>query len=245
VSFDGQDANETQRQLREVLRQYPPGIQELLRLDPSLATREDYLGPYPALAGFLAQHPEVLRNPSYFFGTTRFDTPYDNRARALNLFGDILAGAAFLIGFVTVVGAITWIVRQIIEHRRWVAMTRIQTNAHSKLLDRLTANEDLLAYIQSPAGRHFLESAPIPIEQTSRTISAPVGRILWSVQAGIVMMVVGVGMWFVKNTLFVELEEAIYVVSILAISLGAGFVLSALVAYVLSQHLGLLESPKT
>ena len=40
----------------------------------------------------------------------------------------------------------------------------MQYQVHNKLLDRFTSNEDLLAYVQTPAGRRFLESAPIPLQ---------------------------------------------------------------------------------
>ncbi len=59
---------------------------------------------------------------------------------------------------------LTWLIRTFIDYRRWLRLTRIQTDAHTKLLDRLTSNEDLMAYIQSPSGRRFLESAPIALD---------------------------------------------------------------------------------
>ena len=102
---------------------------------------------------------------------------------------------------------------------------------------------DLLAYIQSPAGRQFLEPTPSLLDG-SRAISAPIGRILWSVQAGVVLAVVGVGVWLVRNSLIEELAGPMSAVAVLAISLGLGFALSALVAYLLSHRLGLLELPK-
>jgi hypothetical protein len=49
----------------------------------------------------------------------------------------------------------------------------VQVEMHGKLLDRLTTNEDLLAYAQSPAGSRFLESTPISLEAESAR-SAPV-----------------------------------------------------------------------
>jgi len=45
----------------------------------------------------------------------------------------------------TVIGALTWIIRTVIDHRRWIRMSKVQTEAHSKLLDRLTLQ--LAAYI--------------------------------------------------------------------------------------------------
>src|SRR6476469_5382588 len=55
---DEQNARQTRDRLREIFEQYPPSVSQVLRLDPSLATRPDYLASYPMLAAFLAQHPE-------------------------------------------------------------------------------------------------------------------------------------------------------------------------------------------
>src|SRR5690349_8445869 len=57
------NARDVQQQLREILDNYPPTLRQLIRLDPSLMQREDYMVAYPALVGFLQQHPEILRNP--------------------------------------------------------------------------------------------------------------------------------------------------------------------------------------
>jgi hypothetical protein len=108
----------------------------------------------------------------------------------------------------------------------------------------MTSNEDLLAYIQTPAARQFLESAPMSFDPRPRAIGAPVGRILWSVQAGVVLAALGLGLWFVKNSVLSELIAPLRLVAVLAISLGVGFALSAGVAYLLSHRLGLLEPPK-
>src|SRR5512136_3120267 len=54
---------ETQGQLFQVLQQYPPTLGQVLRLDPTLLTNQAYLEPYPALAAFLNQHPEIAHNP--------------------------------------------------------------------------------------------------------------------------------------------------------------------------------------
>ena len=63
------DAEETRQQLDQLLRQYPPSLAEVLRLDPSMLSNEAYLATYPGLAAFLAQHPEVAHNPAYFVGS--------------------------------------------------------------------------------------------------------------------------------------------------------------------------------
>ena len=64
---------------------------------------------------------------------------------------------------------------------------QVHTEVHDKLMDRFTANEDLLAYMQTPAAQRFLESAPLPNDSPSRPVGAPFSRILWSVQVGVVL----------------------------------------------------------
>jgi hypothetical protein len=217
----------------------------VLRLDPSLLTRDNYLTPYPTLAAFVAQHPEIARDSSFYLGRPGGSgEPEDVRGRALNTFRDVVSVVVVLAGFVAFFALVGWLARLIVDHRRWLRAMKTQTEAHSKLLDRLTSNEELLAYIQTPAAQRFLESAQISIDAGRRPIGAPVARILWSVQAGVVLAVVGAGVWLARNSVVSELSGPLNFVAMLAISLGVGFALSAGVAYLLSHRLGLLEPPK-
>ena len=63
TAVQGVDADETRRQLEEVLRAYPSTLPRILKMDPTLLDNPTYLQPYPALLGFLAQHPELRHNP--------------------------------------------------------------------------------------------------------------------------------------------------------------------------------------
>ena len=60
-----QDANQTRRDFYEVLDQYPPAVGRVMRLDPTLMTNPSYLASYPNIGTFLAQYPDVARNPGY------------------------------------------------------------------------------------------------------------------------------------------------------------------------------------
>ena len=135
-----------------------------------------------------------------------------------------------------------WIVRSLIDYRRWARLSKVQAEAHNKLLDRMTANEELLAYVQSPAGSRFLQSAPITLEPGARSIGAPFGRILWSVQAGLVLAAGGFGLQYVSGRVINEAAQPIFAMGVLAVALGVGFVLSAVVSYVLSRRLGLFDN---
>jgi len=242
---DEQTARDTHQRLREIFNQYPPSVAQVLRLDPSLLMKPDYLAPYPTLAAYLAQHPEVAHNPSFFLGGTVGGAPYsDSRTRAMEAIESVFIGLEVLIGIVTAIVTLAWLIRSAIEHRRWLRATKIQTDAHTKIVDRLASNEDLLAYMQSTAGQRFLTASlgsPAAIETAPQTVGAPFNRILWSVQAGIVLAAAGIGLWLAKTGVIDEVAQPLQVVAILAIALGIGFVISAFASYALSRQLGLVQ----
>jgi hypothetical protein len=244
---DERTARDTRERLREIFEQYPPSVAQVLRLDPSLLTRPDYLAPYPTLATYLAQHPEVAHNPVFFLDGSFPGQPFsDNRSQTASAVESIFIGLEVLLGVMTAILALAWITKSAIEHRRWLRATKIQTDAHNKIVDRLSSNEDLLAYMQSPTGQRFLTASlgvPAAAEMAApQTVGAPFNRILWSVQAGIVLAAAGFGLWIAKNGVIEEVAQPLQVISILAMALGVGFVASAFASYALSRQLGLVQS---
>ena len=107
----------------------------------------------------------------------------------------MFAGFAVFAGLMTLLGVLAWLLKSMIDHQRWKRALKVQADAHTKLLERLSSTDEVLAYAQSPAGRHFLESGA-PLDARRRDVSAPVGRILWSVQMGMVMTILGLGLFF-------------------------------------------------
>src|SRR5256885_1347750 len=63
VALDEANAQETLRRFQELLQQYPPSLSRVLSLDPTLLLNEAYLQPYPQLATFISQHPDIAHNP--------------------------------------------------------------------------------------------------------------------------------------------------------------------------------------
>jgi hypothetical protein len=236
--------HETRMELHRLLRQYPPTLGEILMRDPSLLGDAEYLKPYPALVAYLAQHPEIARNPGFFFGTFQF-RERDPKERAYEVLGVMLGGMAGMAAFAAFLSLLVWLIRAVIDHRRWLRLSRVQTEVHTKLMDRLTSNDDLLAYIQSPAGRRFLESTPIALDGEPRPASAPVARILWSLQAGIVLASLGAGFWLAKGNVMPEVSEGFYVLAVVGISLGVGFAISGIAAFLISSRLGLMAGSRT
>jgi hypothetical protein len=240
--LDSQNAYNTQQDLWRVMRQYPPAVGEIIQRDPSLLTREDYMSSYPALGTFLQTHPEIVRNPGFYFGSYQF-RERSSREDAIEMMQIILAGMAGGTVLIGVLSVFVWLIKTIVDHRRWLRTSKVQVEMHGKLLDRLTTNEDLLAYAQSPAGSRFLESAPIALDAETRA-SAPVSRIIWSMQAGIVLMALGGGLLFVQKDAIDEVRQALSVIQAIVGSVGVGLIVSAVAAYVVSGRLGILPARK-
>jgi hypothetical protein len=225
-----------------VMRQFPPAVGEIIQRDPSLLTKPEYMSAYPALVAFLEQHPEVVRNPGFYFGNYQY-RERTSREGAIEMMEMILGGMAGGVVLVSLLSVFVWLVKTLVDHRRWLRTSKVQVEMHGKLVDRLTTNEDLLAYAQSPAGSRFLESTPIALDADTRA-TAPVSRIIWSMQAGIVLMALGGGLWFVQSNAIEEVRQAILVIQSIAGSVGVGLLVSAVAAYLVSGRLGILPARK-
>ena len=234
------NAEQTREQLREVLSDYPAPLAQVLRLDPTLMSNPGYLATYPGLAAYFAQHPEVAHNPAYFLGEGYGHQ--DPHRRTVDAIEESLAGLAFFLFFMTALGVAMHVGRSILEHRRWMHAMKVQTDTHTKLVDRLSSNEELMAYVQSPIGQRFLSSPSVSVEPDRlSSMSTPASRILTAVQIGVVATCGGAGLWIAKARVIEEVAQPLHVISILAIALGIGFVISAFLSYGLSEQMGLMK----
>jgi len=244
-AVDRQSADETRAKLSQVLDAYPPSLARVLKLDPSLLSNPDYLAPYPAVAQFVAAHPEVARDPGFYFANVNAwsrEFPVTPEDRTVDLWRDIFTGVMIFSGFLFVAVVLAWIIKTLIDYRRWARLSKVQAEVHNKLLDRFAANEDLLAYVQTPSGRRFLESAPIALDPAGPgPVAAPIRRILWAVEAGFVLAAAGIGLLFVSGRVIPDAAQPIYVFGVLGLSVGIGFIVAAAVSFVLSKRLGLFE----
>jgi hypothetical protein len=234
------NSEETRRAFTQVLGQYPPQVSKVLKLDPALFANASYLANYPALAEFIARHPEVAHTPAFFLENVWIPNDVAPLTASQLAWQQTLEVLSILTVMLVVVGTLVWLIRTLVEHRRWNRLSRTQVEVHGKLMDRLTSNEELMAYMQTAAGKRFLESAPIPLDSSPRTVSAPIGRILWSVQVGLVLAMVGFGLQFVAHTIDKDVSQPPQAMGVLAVFIGLGFILSALVSFLLSKRLGLL-----
>jgi hypothetical protein len=242
------DAREVREQFALLLSKYPPELGRILKMDPTMLANEQYLAQYPAVQQFLAAHPEIARNPTFYLGFVQFaydyTRPTDPRSRALDIWNGTLEsiGIFCIVAFIS--SMIAWLVRTVLNHRRWLRTAKVQTEVHNKLLDRFAGTNELMSYVQSPAGRRFLEAAPIPVEaQAERQVAAPLNRIMWSVQAGIVLVIGGFGLQYVSRSVIEEVAQGLWTMGVLATAFGLGFIVAGAFSFIMSRRLGLLEPP--
>lgn len=245
----GQGADELRDEFRELMRQFPPALARVLRLDASLMTNEGYLATYPGLAAFLDAHPEISRYPEFFlnFAGDGWQQPLDAQSRlrseSLGVQRNMFEGLTIIGAVSAVVFGVVWLLRTFVGHRRWLRATRLQSELNNRLLERMGSNEQLLAYLQSQAGQQLM-AAPVINDVSVPAAAASLTRILWAVQAGLVLICGGIGLLVVRNYVFEETGEALLTFGTLAISVGVGFAGASYASYALSKRFGLLETTR-
>jgi len=255
VPNDG-DVRSTQSELIRLLR-LSPTLTTVVSHDPSLLSNHDYVARNnPQLTAFLTAHPEVARNPEfYLFSHLKREDGQPDEAlekavwpdvyRAQNpqsSFERVWDGLIPLLAFACGLVAIILLARMFIENRRWGRIFKMQSDVHGRLIERFTTNQELASYMQTDAGRKFLEAAPLPIafEQHQRVPSA-IARILTPLQTGIVMVLLGIGLLVLRHT-EPDMNTPMLFFGTVVLMPGIGFIISAGASWFLASRLGLMPT---
>lgn len=252
------DASELQEQLMELLRTSPTLTMVVAR-DPSLLSDQEYVERNnPDLAKFLATHPEVARDPTYYLFSQLTDRR-GGRSEALEraVWPDVVgrggrnegAGERVFdqdigpgIVILSLIAAFLWLIHTLLENRRWSRMLRLQSEVHTKLIDRFSSNQELAAYMGTDAGRRFLEAAPIAVDpQKGPPMPSIVGRVLVPMQIGVVLVLLGIGLLAIRHYI-PDGDVPLLVFGMLALMPGIGLMLAAGISWALAKHLGLMPT---
>lgn len=145
----------------------------------------------------------------------------------------IMEYLAPLIGMIAVFATIAWGI--------WVFnKTRRERTAHmielqSRMLEKFANSQDFVGFLQSPSGQQYLRSL------TEQPRKNPKLRIIRAVQTGTILIILGVcliGLSFVAG-FSRPMQEPPFIIGFLSLFLGAGFIASAGIAYMLSKTWGL------
>ena len=246
----------TQEQLLKLLR-LSPTLTEVVARDPSLLSDQEYVNRNnPELGQFLVTHPEVARNPGFYLFThlppgqgsneealerkvwPDFGRPAQTRGHLEFLVNEV--GPFFVI--LTIVGSLIWLIRTLLENRRWSRAFKLQTEVHGRLIERFGTSQELLTYMETDAGSRFLKAAPIPVgPEPNQAMPNAVARILTSLQVGAILSLVGIGFYLMRHNdpEFTSLCELLAVFTLMP---GIGCILSAAATWVLAGRLGLMPA---
>ena len=184
------DVAANQTELIQLLR-LSPTLTTVVAHDPSLLSNQEYVARNnPQLAAFLAAHPEVARNPEfYLFSHLKHEDGQPDEALERAVWPDVYrsqptqssfervwSDAVPLLAFAFGLTGILVLARMFVENRRWSRIFKLQSEVHGKLIDKFTSNQELASYMETEAGRKFLEAAPIPIGHRAGPPHAQRGR---------------------------------------------------------------------
>jgi hypothetical protein len=253
---DDADSAAIQDQLIKLLR-LSPTLTAVVARDPSLLSDKDYVArSNPELAQFLVAHPEVVRNPDFYLFS---HLPHGNGRRSEELERSIwpdlvpapqqdsalsemvgpMAACLFGLGLL---GSFLWLLHMFLENRRWNRIFRLQTEVHSKLIDRFGNNQELLTYVGTEAGKRFLEAAPIPMDfnHGQQRMPSGVARVLTPLQIGVVLTLLGIGLLMLRHV-DRSLAVPMLVFGMVVMMPGLGFILSAGITWYLAGRLQLMQ----
>lgn len=249
---------DTQVQLLQLLR-LSPVLTSVVARDPSLLADQQYVARNnPELAQFLSSHPDVARNPEFYL-FSHLNQGGDGRDQALEravwpehipppfepgstaalmdkIAPIIIMPALFLF--------LIWMIRMFVETGRWNRAFKQQSEIHARLIDKLGTSQDLVAYMETEAGRRFLSASPVPVGvEMGQHIPNTVARVLTPLQVGIVMTLLGIGLLLLRYA-GPDTETPMTVLGTVVLMPGIGFILSAAATWILAHRLGIMpEKP--
>jgi hypothetical protein len=248
------DVADVQTELLHLLR-LSPTLTAAVAADPSLLADQQYVArSNPELAQFLAVHPDIARNPEFYL-FSKLNPSDGRRDRALErvMWPDLTppqqqeSSAPKVVGEMIPIlislgffAALVWIIRIFVDSRRWNRTFKQQSEIHGRLIEKLGTSQELVAYMETEAGKRFLMASPIGADpEFGQRMPNTVSRVLTSLSTGIVVALLGVGFLLLRNA-GNDTPEPMLITGTLLLMPGLGFILSAGVTWVLAKRLGLM-----
>ena len=140
----------------------------------------------------------------------------------------IVPSAFFMVGFIVYV---------VVDGFRRRSQARMVAEFHTRLLDRIGSAKEFGDFFASDAGRRFIDTL------SATENGSPHGRILRSVQTGLVMLALGVGLFILtdQRTFSLEAMDGLVVTATVTAAIGGGLIVSTLITYLMSWQMGLLN----
>jgi hypothetical protein len=129
-----------------------------------------------------------------------------------------------------------WIVHTLVDGYRRKERMRTFTEFYGRLLDRMSTPKEFGDFLQTTGGQRFLET--LSVER-----GHPIERVLRGVQAGLVLLALGMGSIAAGTQAGWDDRASLRVSGIIVMMTGVGFLLSATASFSITKSLGLLKRP--
>jgi hypothetical protein len=143
-----------------------------------------------------------------------------------NVLEDAIVGAT--------IGFIVWVIFTTL--RRFL-IAKTKARLQEKVLERITSSDAIATLAANDSGRHFLESITVEESQPA----SPSTRILFGLQAGLVLFFFGVAILSLHRHIY-DPNGATIILGTGAIGLGLGFLTASAASLFVSRKLGLIPS---
>ena len=130
-----------------------------------------------------------------------------------------------------------WIVWVLFSTLRRYLIAKAKAGLQERVLQRIDSSEALVTLASSDSGRRFLDSLTV---EESRLPPSPFNRILFGIQAGIVLFFFGASMLSLHH-LTHDAQAGFIITGVGAIGLGLGFLIAAAASIFVSRRLGLMD----
>jgi hypothetical protein len=250
------DISVTRDRLITLLRMTPT-LAEVVATDPSLLANQEYVArTNPELERFIEVHPEIARNPDFYLfadlprsGGRRNEQlmrkvwQQNSRPEMSELARQVISATTGFLAFFSFAAVVIWLTRAFLQNRRWSRVFKMQSEVHNRLIERFGTNEELLTYMNTDAGKRFLEAAPIPVDfEQNQRVPVGLSRVLLPLQAGIVLTLIGIGLLWLRSSL-PDIAPGLLVAGTLILMPGIGFILSAGITWLVAARFGLMHPP--
>ena len=149
----------------------------------------------------------------------------------------IVNGITALFFGVTIIICVSWIAINIVKALKQRANTRTRAEIYSRLIDKFGTAPEFIAFLQSDAGLKF-------IEENAVQTGAPLGKILASLQIGVILTLLGIGVLVLGNIFGSsrggDLYIALNIGGTAGLMIGVGFLISSAISYRLCKIWGIL-----
>jgi len=136
----------------------------------------------------------------------------------------------------TIIVCMAWVITSIVSSIKQRANTRTRAEVYNRLIDKFGTAAELVDFLKSDAGLRFIEEQAVDESQ-------PMSRVLGSIRLGVSLALIGLGMVAVAELWYRELSDLYVVIALggtIALTAGAGFIISAVISYKLLKAWGLL-----